>query len=39
MPLGAGCHGNPTQDANNSACLDQAEQNTLQAWINGGELQ
>jgi hypothetical protein len=39
MPRGAGCTGNPTTDAGNSACLTQAEQNTLQAWISGGEKQ
>jgi hypothetical protein len=33
MPQGAGCSGDPTQDAGNSACLTQPEQSTLQAWI------
>jgi hypothetical protein len=39
MPAGAGCTGNPTTDAANSACLTQADQNTIQAWISGGQLQ
>jgi hypothetical protein len=39
MPQGAGCTGNPTTDAGNSACLTAAQQATLQAWITGGELQ
>jgi hypothetical protein len=39
MPLGKGCTGNPVTDAGNAACLTQAEQNTLAAWIAGGELQ
>lgn len=36
MPLGAGCSGNPAQDAGNAACLTQAEQDALQAWIDDG---
>jgi hypothetical protein len=39
MPRGAGCTGNPTTDAAHAACLTQAQQNTIQAWISGGELQ
>jgi hypothetical protein len=39
MPLGKGCTGNPTTDAGNAACLTQAQQNTIAAWISGGELQ
>jgi hypothetical protein len=37
MPLGAGCTGDPSEDAGNFACLTQAEQDTLQAWIDGGQ--
>ena len=33
MPQGAGCSGNPAQDAGNAACLTQAEQSVLQEWI------
>ena len=33
MPLGAGCSGNPAQDAGNVACLTGAEQSVLQDWI------
>ena len=36
MPLGKGCTGNPAQDASNPACLTQAEQDLLAAWIAGG---
>jgi hypothetical protein len=36
MPLGKGCTGNPAQDASNPACLTQAEQDTLAAWVTGG---
>jgi hypothetical protein len=36
MPQGAGCTGDPAQDAGNDACLTQAEQDTLQAWIDAG---
>jgi hypothetical protein len=36
MPLGAGCSGNPAQDAGNANCLTQAEQDTIQAWIDAG---
>ncbi len=36
MPAGAGCTGDPAQDTANAACLTQAEQDTLQAWIDGG---
>jgi hypothetical protein len=39
MPKGAGCTGNPATDAGNAACLTQAQQSTIQAWISGGELQ
>jgi hypothetical protein len=36
MPFGKGCTGNPAQDASNTACLTQAEQDMLAAWIAGG---
>jgi hypothetical protein len=36
MPLAKGCTGNPAQDASNPACLTQAEQDLLAAWIAGG---
>jgi hypothetical protein len=39
MPAGAGCTGNPTQDAGNSACLTQFEQDKIQAWISAGQPQ
>jgi hypothetical protein len=39
MPRNRGCSGNPVMDANNANCLTQAEQNIVQAWITGGELQ
>lgn len=33
MPLGAGCSGNPAQDAGNAACLTATEQSAIQDWI------
>ncbi|TNF32370.1 MAG: hypothetical protein EP329_10475 [Deltaproteobacteria bacterium] len=36
MPKGKGCTGDPTTDAGNAACLTQAEQDTIQAWIDDG---
>jgi hypothetical protein len=36
MPAGASCTGNPTTDASNNKCLTQAQQDKLQAWIDGG---
>ena len=36
MPLGAGCTGDPQQDAGNADCLTQEEQDTIQAWIDAG---
>lgn len=39
MPFGAGCTGNPTTDASNSACLTAAQQATIQAWITDGQKQ
>lgn len=38
MPAGANCSGNPTTDMGNPACLTAAEQATLAAWIDGGQL-
>lgn len=38
MPKGKGCTGDPTQDSGNAACLTQAEQDTIQAWIDNGQL-
>lgn len=38
MPAGRGCSGNPETDAANSACLTAAQQATLKAWIDGGQL-
>jgi hypothetical protein len=36
MPYGAGCKGDPVMDASNPKCLTKAEQDKLQAWIDGG---
>jgi len=36
MPSGRGCSGDPVADAGNDACLDQAEQDIVQAWIDAG---
>ncbi|MFK7886989.1 MAG: thrombospondin type 3 repeat-containing protein [Gammaproteobacteria bacterium] len=36
MPSGRGCSGDPAVDAGNDACLDQAEQDLVQAWIDDG---
>lgn len=38
MPRGAGCTGDPAADAANPACLDAAEQTTIEAWVAGGQL-
>ena len=38
MPLGRGCSGNPDTDAANASCLTAAQQATLKAWIDGGQL-
>jgi hypothetical protein len=37
MPQAAGCTGDPVQDAANTACLTQAELDTLQGWLDGGQ--
>jgi hypothetical protein len=37
MPQGAGCTGDPTADAANSACLTAAEQEIMTQWILGGQ--
>jgi hypothetical protein len=39
MPQGAGCTGNPDTDKDNAKCLTKAEQDTVQAWIDGGLLE
>ncbi|MEO1576230.1 MAG: thrombospondin type 3 repeat-containing protein [Pseudomonadota bacterium] len=36
MPPGRGCTGDPVVDAGNAACLDAAEQDLVQAWIDAG---
>ena len=36
MPQGAGCSGDPAQDAGNSACLTADQQATVQTWIDEG---
>jgi hypothetical protein len=36
MPLGAGCTGDPVQDADNPDCTTQEQQDLIQAWIDGG---
>jgi hypothetical protein len=36
MPLGAGCTGDPQQDAGDPDCLTQEEQDIIQAWIDEG---
>jgi hypothetical protein len=36
MPAAAGCSGNPATDAGKAACLTQADQDTIQAWIADG---
>ncbi|MBI5361676.1 MAG: hypothetical protein HZA53_00765 [Planctomycetes bacterium] len=38
MPLGAGCTGDPNQDAGNAACLTASEEALITAWINDGQL-
>ena len=37
MPRGRGCSGNPTQDADNTSCLDANSIQAVEAWaLNGG---
>lgn len=36
MPYNAGCTGKPDMDKDNDKCLTQAEQDKIQAWIDGG---
>jgi hypothetical protein len=36
MPLGAGCTGDPVQDAGNPDCLTQEQQDVIQGWIDAG---
>ncbi|GMV41329.1 MAG: hypothetical protein AMXMBFR64_30450 [Myxococcales bacterium] len=38
MPLGGGCSGNPVTDAAKPNCLTAQDQDTIQAWINDGQL-
>lgn len=38
MPAGGTCTGNPALDAGKPQCLTAAEQATIQAWIDGGQL-
>jgi hypothetical protein len=37
MPAGAGCTGDPSLDTGKAACLNLAEQQTIQAWIDQGQ--
>ncbi|MDX2021851.1 MAG: hypothetical protein SF187_16560 [Deltaproteobacteria bacterium] len=36
MPKDKGCSGNPVTDSGKAACLTKAQQDDLQAWIDGG---
>ena len=36
MPPNRGCTGDPAVDVNDDDCLDQAQQDVVQAWIDGG---
>lgn len=36
MPPGRGCTGDPVADVANDACLDSAEQDIVQSWIDAG---
>lgn len=36
MPQGRGCSGDPAQDVANASCLTQAQQDTIQDWIDDG---
>ena len=38
MPKGAGCSGDPATDAGKSGCLTAAQQETLEQWIDDGQL-
>jgi hypothetical protein len=38
MPAGRGCSGDPETDSANASCLTAGEQDTLEAWILGGQL-
>lgn len=37
MPMGLGCTGDPTTDADNESCLTAEEQSLVAAWIEGGQ--
>jgi hypothetical protein len=39
MPQGAGCSGDAATDAGNDQCFTQAEQDLIQAWIDGGSVE
>jgi len=36
MPLAGNCTGDPVTDAGNASCLTQAEQDTIQDWVDAG---
>lgn len=38
MPRGSGCSGDPELDSGNPECLTQAEQDSIQAWLDDGQL-
>lgn len=38
MPMGLGCTGDPAVDVDNAACLTQAQQDLIQAWLDEGQL-
>jgi hypothetical protein len=38
MPAGAGCSGDPVQDASNPLCLNAEEQALIQQWLDDGQL-
>jgi len=38
MPMNGGCSGDPAVDAGAANCLTQADQDTIQAWIDDGQL-
>jgi hypothetical protein len=37
MPTSTSCTGDPVKDAGKSGCLTAAQQDTLKAWIDGGQ--
>jgi hypothetical protein len=36
MPQGKGCTGDPAEDVGVAGCLTRAQQDTIQAWVDGG---